>query len=1118
MDIIVSNAGYVEFKFGNNNIWRMPKDEFYNYVYNEDSDSMSFGDLSFRGISIIKSISDIQTIRTFNNFADDSEIISAIEDIQGTYTPPDPPKFSSAEIGLVDDSTIEITFDNSLDPTKTDGSFVLSSDSGNVTLSNPSISGAVLTMDTSRPILFGEILFFAYTNSGSNPLQNVGNTVQVQTFSNKSVDNNVPRIPLFVSASVSELNKDRISISYDFSLDESYTDTSNYSVNYGKTISSVVVVGNVVTLFLDSEFVSTDIVEFSYDNTGGNKLTGSTGGIVATLNNQSVTNNITTTVLSTTEEIINGTFDTDTDWEKGTGWTISGGEGVATAAVSSAFGQLYSPIIGTTYRAEFDVTVSSGSVRAYLVGENKGTITESGHYIIQATCTAAETRIIDFYALSGGYTGTVDNVTCNRVIQSDYTRFVSAEIGTIADDIIDVSFDELLDSSYSGGTFSVTEENLGAISVSSTSIVNGNLRVTLSRDILSSEVIYFQYTKSGDDYIRNTQGLEAVSMDNRVLVANNVVPPITFTSGEVGTIADNIVELTFSESLDTGKVDGLYDVEANDINVNTSSVAIVAGKAQLTLERDIAYGEIITFSYVNSGTNPLQNTSGTQIESFQDKVDITNNVTQAGTGSELIVNGTFVTDTDWIKGTGWTIGSGVANCNTSGSSSLHQTGVATEVGETYTISFDTTITSGKFKLYGVGVNLGFIESTNSYSFDAVSTNPERIVDFYTSSTVGFVGTIDNVSVQKITAGTNPVFSSGDVGTVDDTTAVISFDKVLATGNTDGTHTISASGGSVTTSNPTISNGKLVLTLSRAIAYDETLTYAYTNSGSNPLQDSSTNEVQTFTAQSITNSVQSPGPTGTIINVNGGFEDGTFSSQWRVSNYGDPTSIAEVVSSPNPVAEGTYSVHLACEVDYRQEMTNQEGGPGQWFWYRDWWLGIAMYFDGYDTDHPSWSTLIQSHTVPYDYSYSSGANCWTLHTDRTGGTGTPVDLVFHAGKYTLEEAWNNVPDGAAVGSYNPYRTPISAYDNQWNYFVVNWRSSLYNDGYIRFWHNGTLYVNETGPNIERLDVGGRVKPERCTMQTGIYKQRTATDKELSIYIDNIKIAVDDGSYALVDPTP
>ncbi len=53
---------------------------------------------------------------------------------------------------------------------------------------------------------------------------------------------------------------------------------------------------------------------------------------------------------------------------------------------------------------------------------------------------------------------------------------------------------------------------------------------------------------------------------------------------------------------------------------------------------------------------------------------------------ELVVNGDFATDSDWTKGTGWTISGGTANCNGTINQSLLQTNVFT-IGKKYKINF-----------------------------------------------------------------------------------------------------------------------------------------------------------------------------------------------------------------------------------------------------------------------------------------------------------------------------------------------------------------------------------------------------------------------------------------------
>ncbi len=67
------------------------------------------------------------------------------------------------------------------------------------------------------------------------------------------------------------------------------------------------------------------------------------------------------------ELVVNGGFATDSDWTKGTGWTISGGEAVATAVAS---GQSISQAIaamtaGKSYRITLTISSISGGIRPY---------------------------------------------------------------------------------------------------------------------------------------------------------------------------------------------------------------------------------------------------------------------------------------------------------------------------------------------------------------------------------------------------------------------------------------------------------------------------------------------------------------------------------------------------------------------------------------------------------------------------------------------------------------------------------------------------------------------------------------------------------------------------------
>jgi len=122
------------------------------------------------------------------------------------------------------------------------------------------------------------------------------------------------------------------------------------------------------------------------------------------------------------ERVINGGFDTDSDWTKETGWTISGG--VASQSGGNALSSLYNTISGNivegkTYRVTFTVvSITSGQVRVELGGgqaASRGTWrTAAGTYteILTASSTS--------YAVKSGdtgneFTGTVDNVSIKEV-------------------------------------------------------------------------------------------------------------------------------------------------------------------------------------------------------------------------------------------------------------------------------------------------------------------------------------------------------------------------------------------------------------------------------------------------------------------------------------------------------------------------------------------------------------------------------------------------------------------------------------------------------------------------------------------------------------------------------
>jgi len=116
------------------------------------------------------------------------------------------------------------------------------------------------------------------------------------------------------------------------------------------------------------------------------------------------------------ELISNGSFDTDTIWSKGTGWSITGGAATSVGANQfQALTQTTATISGKTYEVSFVVSCTSGSLLFRLgSGANKADISASGsyRYVVQA-----DGGSIAFLSNATGFefVGTIDNVSVREI-------------------------------------------------------------------------------------------------------------------------------------------------------------------------------------------------------------------------------------------------------------------------------------------------------------------------------------------------------------------------------------------------------------------------------------------------------------------------------------------------------------------------------------------------------------------------------------------------------------------------------------------------------------------------------------------------------------------------------
>ncbi len=118
-----------------------------------------------------------------------------------------------------------------------------------------------------------------------------------------------------------------------------------------------------------------------------------------------------------------------------------------------------------------------------------------------------------------------------------------------------------------------------------------------------------------------------------------------------------------------------------------------------------------------------------------------------GLGSDVVVNGDFSADSDWVKGSGWTIASGVASAANAGASNLSQSGSLT-LGVEYKITFTiSNYVSGTLKLFaGLGVITSTYSANGTYT-EYLTAASDGTIYIQSAGTASF--DVDNVSYESV---------------------------------------------------------------------------------------------------------------------------------------------------------------------------------------------------------------------------------------------------------------------------------------------------------------------------------------------------------------------------------
>ena len=130
-------------------------------------------------------------------------------------------------------------------------------------------------------------------------------------------------------------------------------------------------------------------------------------------------------------------------------------------------------------------------------------------------------------------------------------------------------------------------------------------------------------------------------------------------------------------------------------------------------------------------------------------------------GSELITNGTFDTDSDWSKGSGWTISGGKANRSGESGNSFISQDINVIAGRNYIVKYDRTYVSGDGQTNLFSYFEGNSSRTTRGNYEDTTVETVTVTDYFKPTYTGnlslriygisdFTGSVDNVSIKEIT--------------------------------------------------------------------------------------------------------------------------------------------------------------------------------------------------------------------------------------------------------------------------------------------------------------------------------------------------------------------------------
>jgi len=459
------------------------------------------------------------------------------------------------------------------------------------------------------------------------------------------------------------------------------------------------------------------------------------------------------------EEVTNGTFDTDSDWTLGSGWSIEDGKAVRVASSSTDLVQAsVFPNLTSIFKITFDVVRSAGSVRLRAGTFNLPYVGATDTYTYYVTPTSNDQ--LKFQADSS-FVGSIDNVSVQQVDPND--RWTLGTGWSVEDGVAEFN-----------GTTAAISQNIGLITSNIYQITfTLNINQGGIAPVLGGSVQLDTITTSGTHTVQGASG------------ANSLLyfQPVNFGGQDFQGTIDNISvkDITFSEDVDLARINydsngenGHWLLEPTSTNLITYSEDFsewtLGINSTLTYESDVVApdGSLGVYRL----TNPATFSTFIQSPSFSSSNPLTVSLYVKSTGSgndnfNFYTGATNVSDlktatSEWQRFDYTADGSSmyIVNDGDTYITDIYIWGAQAEAlsyATSYIPTYGSTVTRATETLTGSGnstlinstegvlyAEIAALENTNTDKNISISdgTSPNRIGIYYygnTMSAVGYLG-------------------------------------------------------------------------------------------------------------------------------------------------------------------------------------------------------------------------------------------------------------------------------------------------------------------------------------------------------------------------------------------